>query len=159
MSRAGVLLSRQSRIVAVSVAVATAIPIAPLLLAPSTTPPPGTLAASLGIGIECKLFYRGDVTRGVRTGPVIRLSNRRRAARVQVAAFIFLAKLLAEPFPTAEPPSLSIRISHSKTGKVIAAALYEGVTNNHYATHGFTGLLYSYTPQGAELQYFCRSRR
>jgi hypothetical protein len=23
--------------------------------------------------------------------------------------------------------------------------------------HGFTGLLYAYTPQGVELQYFCRS--
>jgi hypothetical protein len=163
MSSAEALLSRQSRIVVVSAAIvgATAIVAATTIarssLAPSTTPPPGTLVALHASRIECKLAHRPAVTRELRTGPVIRLSNRRHIARVHVAAFTFLAKLFAEP-ASAEPASLSIRVSQRTTGKVIAAALYQRVTNNHYATHGFTGLLYSYTPRGAELQYFCRSR-
>jgi hypothetical protein len=73
----------------------------------------------------------------------------------QIASFTFAAKLFAEP-ANAESTSLSIRISH-RTGRVIAAALYQHVTNNDHAGHGFTGLLYAYTPRGAELQYFRRS--
>jgi hypothetical protein len=90
-------------------------------------------------------------------GPEIRLANRRRTAHVRVGAFAFVAKLLADP-AHAEPRSLSIRITHRTTGKVIAAALYQGITNNYYASHGFTGLLYSYAPGGAELQHFCHLR-
>jgi hypothetical protein len=157
MSGAGALISRPSLLVVVSAAIVAAIAIAAGSLAPSTTPSPGTLVASQGIRIDCTLGHRPAVTRELRMGPVIRLSERRHTARVRAGAFIFLAKLFAEP-PSVEPPSLSIRISHTTTGKVIAAALYQGVTNNHYATHGFTGLHYSYTPRGAELQYFCRSR-
>jgi hypothetical protein len=156
MSRAESFRSR-GRIVVVGAAAVAAIAIAPGSLAPSTTPAPATLGASHPISIECELFDRPAVTRGLRTGPIVRVSNRRRTARVGVASFTFIAKLLAEP-TSADSTSLSIRISHRTTGKVIAAALYQGVTNNHYATHGFTGLLYAYTPQGAELQHFCSSR-
>jgi hypothetical protein len=158
MSRGDSLLSRPGRIVVASAAVVAAIAVAPVSLAPSTTPAPATLVASRPIRVECGLAHRPAVTRGLRTGPVIRVSNRRRTARVEVASFTFTAKLFAGP-ASADSTSLSIRISHRTTGKVIAAALYQGVTNNHYATHGFTGLLYVYTQQGAELQYFCRSRR
>jgi hypothetical protein len=29
---------------------------------------------------------------------------------------------------------------------MIAAAAYQGITKNSYASHGFTGLLYAYAP-------------
>jgi hypothetical protein len=158
MSRADSLLSRPARIVVVGAAVVAAIAIAAGSFASSTTPTPVSRAASHPISIECDLFHRAAVTRELRTGPVIQVTRGRRTARVGVASFTFTAKLVAEP-GRADSTSLSIRISHRTTSKVIAAALYQGVTNNHYATHGFTGLQYVYSPQGAELQYFCRSRR
>jgi hypothetical protein len=158
MRVAEAVLSRHSRVGLIGAAGAAAIAIAPASVAPSTTPPPGTLVASNTIGIECKLFHRPAVTRELRTGAVIRLSNGRRAARVSTPAFTFVAKLLLAEPATTERPSLSIRVSQRSTGKVIAAALYQGVARNHFGTHGFTGLIYSYTTRGAELQYFCRSQ-
>jgi hypothetical protein len=142
------LFSRRSRSVAVSATAIAAIAITPGSLAGSPAGPQATR-------IECQLFHRVAVTREVRTGPIIRVSSQRPTARVQAGAFTFLAKLLAEPGYLQQPSALSIRISRRTTGKVIAAALY-GHFKNDRADHGFTGLLYTYTPSGAELQHFFR---
>jgi hypothetical protein len=113
---------------------------------------------SNSLRVECKLFHRPAVTRQLRVGPTIRLSTRRRTARVRAGSFAFVVKLLSEP-ANAEPTSLSIRVTQRMRRKTIAAGLYQKIAKNMYdrTRHGFTGLLYAYTPTGAELQYFCRS--
>lgn len=138
--------SRRSRAVAVS-----AVAIAAIALAARSASP----VAPQVVRIECDLFHRPAVTRNVRTGPIVRLSKQRATARVKAGAFTFVAKLFAEP-GYGEPTSLSLRISRRTTGKAVAAALYQRFFKDDHLGHGFTGLLYAYTPSGAELQYFCR---
>ena len=121
----------------------------------------GALFAASGradLRIRCSFAHRPSVTKDVRFGPVIQLSNSRRTVRGRAGAFAFRATIGPGP---GEPGALSIRVQSRSSGKPVASGLYQflepGPSNQFNGGHGFTGLVYAYLASGAELQYFCRA--
>jgi hypothetical protein len=120
----------------------------------------GGSRSAASVRIECHFGHRGSVTKRLETGPILRLSIRRRTVTARVGQFG--VRLTTSPsFDAGEPESLSVRIWSRRDGKAATSGLYQfgprRPLNQFDGGHGFTGLVYAYLPTGAELQYFCRS--
>jgi hypothetical protein len=137
--------------------------IAAVLLASPAVGLAGSSAIAAKAGspsIECRVFHRPAVTSEPRRGPVIRLSAAHRIATTRAGQFGLRATVGTEP---GERPlsAVSVRVWERRTGRAVASTLHQfgrsGPSNYFTGGHGFTGLVYAYSPSGAELQYYCRT--
>jgi hypothetical protein len=111
--------------------------------------------AALGFSIECSVFHRATPTSRLR-GKRVRLPGQNRQADVRAGPFGFSATFQLDP---GEPATLSLEVLDRARKQTLARGLYQfrpsHPANQFRGGHGFTGLVYTYLPSGAELQHFC----
>lgn len=115
--------------------------------------------ARLQYSIQCNVFHRTSASASLQ-GRRVQLAEQRREADIRAGPFAFRASLHVD---STEADSLSVEVVGRARGHTETRALYQfgrdGPENQFRGKHGFTGLIYTHLPPGAELQYFCQRRR
>ncbi|MEX2458386.1 MAG: hypothetical protein WD770_05320 [Actinomycetota bacterium] len=122
------------------------------------TPTPTTPGPVVNLEISCQVFYRDNVEESPDEGESVTLVSDGDVGRIERGALVFEARYLDDGF---EGRALSIHVTEGD--RPVSTHLYqlrrdETPVNEFEGGHGFTGLAYSYSSHGAELQHFCTAR-
>lgn len=110
--------------------------------------------------ITCSTFYRADVTKSLRDGPVLQFDQPQQSETATFDELVFTGEHLNDDF---DARSLNVYVSEPGRKHPLFQQLFQMEKNaapeNIFGTtgQGFTGLLYAYSTNGAELQFVCKS--
>jgi hypothetical protein len=122
------------------------------------TSTPASAGPAVDVELTCEVFFRSAVTAQLDQGEVVTLVADGDVARVERDPLTFEAAYTDDEF---DGRSVSIRITEGDRAvmsHLLQMARDRAPENQFVGGHGFSGLLYAYSAEGAEMQYWCQAR-